>query len=77
MTTQLDSEMVYPIRIAIELERHGDEEGCSKTIEAECHQYLFEGGNTITLFRVEAGRLRRFATYAGILSFRELEASNG
>lgn len=69
---ELFSETILPITVRIELERHGGEDGCSKTIDVQCHFYRFGNANDIDFYVVDAGRMRIFASYNGVLSVEEV-----
>jgi hypothetical protein len=71
--TELMGEFVLPIKLRIELERHGNEDGCVQIVERSCHFYSFAGtDNGIDLFNIVAGRLQKTVCYNGVLSVEEL-----
>ncbi|HEU5401829.1 MAG TPA: hypothetical protein VFU86_10760 [Terriglobales bacterium] len=69
---ELDTEPVLPITIRVELERHGEGETCSKTLELRCHTYWLGNANDLDVYLVEYGRLRIFASCNGVLSVEEV-----
>ena len=74
--TELLAEMVLPIRLRIELERHGDEDGCIRVVERSCHFYSFAGTGDggVDLFNIVAGRIQKAVAYNGVLSLEELSS---
>lgn len=73
LKNELESENVLPIKVQVELERHGGEDGCIQTVVAKCHSYRFGSNGDIDLFLVEYGRLRIFASFNGVLSVEEID----
>lgn len=71
--TELLTEMVLPIKLRIELERHGNEDGCVQIVERSCHFWVFTTSDTgVDLYSIVAGRLQKMVCYNGVLSVEEL-----
>jgi hypothetical protein len=75
-TDEVFAETVLPLTLRIILERHG-EESCQEEVVRQCHFFVWITGETgIDLFVVDAGRLRRFLSYNGVLSVEEINAAD-
>lgn len=68
-------ESILPLKLRITVEGHEDRGGelCTRIV-AKCHYYSFSDaqGSSIDLYRIQFGRLIRFATFNAVLSVEEL-----
>jgi hypothetical protein len=69
---ELLAETVLPMKLRIELERHGDGDGCVRIVERTCHFFTFTMESGVDLYNIVAGRLQKVVAYNGVLSIEEL-----
>lgn len=75
-TDEVFAETVLPITIRIILERHGEDK-CQEEVVRQCHFYTWITADAgIDVYVVDAGRLRRIASYNGVLSLEEINAAD-